>query len=393
MIDISRKEDCCGCSACISICNNNAIQFKQDEEGFFYPAINKEKCVNCGLCDNICPVKERKATPNIKSEISVKEYYALRHKDKDTLLNSSSGGAFSLIAEYVLEQGGIVCGVEYSSNGVVRHAFVESKDELKRFRGSKYSQSDIRGIFRKIKMFLKEDRAVLFSGTPCQVDGLKKYLMKDYAKLVTLDLVCHSIPSPLIYREYTELASRRLGHKVVGIDMRYKRTYGWSHRFSYRFQFENGKSTIDPLWIVNWGKLFFSELINRPSCAECEYTNLNRPGDFTIADFWDDDHNRPDLYSKEGTSLFLVNTEKGKALFQKIKDNADYWTITKEEALQPCLLHPTIQNPKRAEFWECYRDKGFKKVYAKYFAESKVRILKKIIKIILTKCHIKEYSI
>lgn len=393
MIEISRKEDCCGCSACVSICNHNAIQFKQDEEGFLYPVINKDKCVNCGLCDKVCPVKQRKLDSNVCSINTVKEYFALRHKNKETLFKSSSGGAFSLIAEYVLEKGGIVCGVEYSSDGIVRHAFAENVNELEKFRGSKYTQSDIRGIFRSIKKFLKADRLVLFSGTPCQVDGLKRYLMKDYLKLITVDLVCHSIPSPLIYNEYTEYASKILGRKVVGIDMRYKRTYGWSHRFSYRFHFENGRSTVDPFWIVNWGKLFFSELINRPSCGECQYTNLNRPGDFTIADFWDDSHKRPDIYSRDGTSLFLVNTVKGQNIFAELKGVVDCWEITKEEALQPCLVQPTVQNPKRKEFWEYYYKKGFRKTYKKYFVEGKILIIKKNIKIILTKCNIKEYDI
>lgn len=393
MIEITRKEDCCGCSACISICKHAAIQFKQDEEGFFYPVTSKDRCVQCGFCDKVCPIRERKSDFQTGKIMSVIDYYALRHKNKETLANSSSGGAFSLIAEYVLQKRGVVCGVEYSSDGIVRHAFAESQNELERFRGSKYAQSDIRGIFRDIKNFLKADRYVLFSGTPCQVDGLKRYLMKDYTKLITVDLVCHSIPSPLIYKEYTEYASKILGHKVVGINMRYKRTYGWSHRYSYRFHFENGKRTVNPLWIVNWGALFFSEMINRPSCSECQYANLNRPGDFTIADFWDDSHKRPDIYSKEGTSLFLVNTNKAQSIFANIKGKADYWKITKEEALQPCLMHPTKQHPEREEFWNFYHKRGFRKTYKKYFAEKKTTAIKKIIKITLTKCHIKEYNI
>ena len=138
----------------------------------------------------------------------------------------------------------------------------------------------------------------------------------------------------------------------MGIDMRYKRTCGWSHRFSYRFHFENGKSTIDPLWVVNWWRLFFSELINRPSCGECQYTNLNRSGDFTIADFWDDDHKRPDIYSKDGTSLLLVNTEKGQRLFQEMKEQSSFWSISKDEAMQPCLRHQTAPNKEREQFWK-----------------------------------------
>jgi len=393
MIEIVNKEDCCGCSACVSICSHNAIHFKVDEEGFLYPKVDKEQCVNCGLCEKVCPIKERKLKPESCSIITVKAYYALRHKDKNILLNSSSGGAFSLIADYVIENGGVVCGVEFSSDGVVRHGFAESKNDLKKFRGSKYVQSELLGVFSKIKEYLIRGRLVLFSGTPCQVDGLKKYLIKDYPKLITVDLVCHSIPSPLIYNDYIKYISKILKNKIVGIDMRYKKSHGWSHKYSYRFLFENGKSVVDPLWIVNWGNLFFSELINRPSCAECKYTNLNRPGDFTIADFWDDNHKRPDIYSKKGTSLLLVNTDKGLKLFNKFKDYANYWSLSKEDALQPCLIHPTVQHPQRKEFWNFYQHYGFVKTYKKYFAESKIKIIKKLIKIALTKCHIKEYEI
>lgn len=383
MIEINNPADCCGCTACVSVCSHGAIQLSADTEGFLYPIVNKEKCVGCNLCEKVCPIKKRKEEQETNAKITVKEYYALRHKDKDILYNSSSGGAFSLIAENILEKKGVVCGVEYSEKGVVRHAFAENKTELYRFRGSKYSQSDIRGIFPRIKNYLKNNRYVLFSGTPCQVDGLRRFLMKDYPKLVTIDLVCHSVPSPLIFKEYIEYASKVLKNKVVGIDMRYKRTCGWSHRFSYRFHFENGKSTIDPLWVVNWGRLFFSELINRPSCGECQYTNLNRSGDFTIADFWDDDHKRPDIYSKDGTSLLLVNTEKGQRLFQEMKEQSSFWSISKDEAMQPCLRHQTAPNKEREQFWKYYHSCGFRKTYNLYFADSCYELVKKIIKRIL----------
>lgn len=385
MIQIKDKSDCCGCSACVSICNHNAINFKSDEEGFLYPHINKTKCIDCGLCNIVCPVLSRKADPLTSSTTTTLNYYAIRHKDKNVLETSSSGGAFSLLADWILSRNGVVCGVEYSSTGKVQHAFVEKREDICKLRGSKYVQSDISGIYNKIKTILKQDRYVLFSGTPCQVDGLKKFLRKDYEKMLTVDLVCHSIPSPLIFKEYLELASKKLKNKVLSIDMRYKKTYGWSHRYSYRFNLENGKNVVDPLWIVNWGRLFFSELTNRPSCGECQYTNFNRPGDFTIADFWDDEHKRPDIYSKEGTSLLLVNSDKSKNILDEIASQCRLWEITKDEALQPCLLHTTKQNPLRDEFWEYYYKFGFEKTYKRFFAENKITLIKKIIKFYLAK--------
>jgi len=380
MINIKNSVDCCGCTACVSVCAHNAIVMKSDIEGFSYPLVNNNLCVDCGLCDNVCPIIYRKSTDENKTTL---EYYALRIKDKEILKQSSSGGAFSLLCDYVLSRNGFVCGVEYSSRGVVQHTFIDNKDDLKRLRGSKYAQSNLDGIYARLKSHLKEKKWVLFSGTPCQVDGLRRFLRKDYENLITVDLVCHAVPSPLIYKEYLAYCSRKLGEEVVSIDMRDKSTYGWSHKYSYRFHYKNGKRTLDPIKVVNWGKLFFSELINRPSCGECKYANLHRPGDFTIADFWDDYKTRPEIYSKEGTSLLLVNSEKAKSVFAEVKDDCLYWSLRYEEALQPNLIRPTKTHPQRKLFWEYYHANGFDKTYKKYFADSNKEMLKKIIKRLL----------
>lgn len=378
MIQITNKENCCGCSACVSICAKSAISFVQDSEGFNYPQVDLEKCIKCGLCEKVCPIKNR-STVN-KSKETPLEYKAVRIKDDKILAESSSGGAFSILANIIFSLAGCVCGVEYSKSGMPHHIIVDDPKELYRLRGSKYVQSDILGIYFQVKQRLINGQWVLFSGTPCQIDGLKHYLRKEYPTLLTVDLVCHSIPSPLIYKEYMSYCSKKLGHEIVSIDMRYKRTYGWSKRYSYRFHFANGKKTIDPTCVVNWGKLFFSEMINRPSCGKCQYTNLNRVGDFTIADFWDDAKKRTDIYSKEGTSLLLVNTEKAQSLLSKGNNSYYSWTITKDEALQPCLCHVTKQSDRRGEFWKYYYENGFEKTYKNFFADSKYLIFKKIIK-------------
>lgn len=377
MINIKSPADCCGCTACVSACTHNAIVMESDAEGFSYPSVNENLCLDCGLCDKVCPIEHRKLSNSGKTTL---EYYALRIKDKEILEQSSSGGAFSVICEYVLNRNGLVCGVEYSSSGLVRHTFVDKKEKLKSLRGSKYAQSNLDGIYTKIKNLLKEKKWVLFSGTPCQVDGLKRYLRKDYETLITVDLVCHAIASPLIYKEYLAYCSKKLGNEVVSINMRDKKTYGWSHKFSYRFFYKNGKNILDPIKVVNWGRLFFSELINRPSCDECKYANFNRPGDFTIADFWDDYKTRPDIYSTKGTSLLLINSGKAKSVFEDVKDSCHYWPLRYEEVLQPNLIRPTKVHPQRELFWEYYHTNGFDKTYKKYFADSNKEALKKIIK-------------
>lgn len=381
MIRIINKEDCCGCSACVSICPKTAINFIQDSEGFNYPHVDVDKCVECGLCEKTCPIIQRKSID--KTVANPLQYKAVRIKDKKILSESSSGGAFSILADIIFDLNGCVCGVEYSEEGLPHHIIIDSKAELYKLRGSKYVQSNIFGIFPAIKQRLLKGQYVLFSGTSCQVDGLKKYLRKDYANLLTVDLVCHSIPSPLIYKEYLTYCSKKLKKEIVSIDMRYKKTYGWSHRFSYRYCFKDGKSVIDSPFVVNWGRLFFSEMINRPSCGDCQYANLNRVSDFTIADFWDDDKKRTDIYSKEGTSLLLVNTEKGINALESCQNNFYSWNITKEEALQPCLCHTTKPSDKRDEFWDFYYKNGFENSYNRYFADTKYVILKKIIKKII----------
>ena len=381
MIRIINKEDCCGCSACVSICPKTAINFIQDSEGFNYPHVDDDKCVECGLCEKTCPIIQRKSID--KTVANPLQYKAVRIKDKKILSESSSGGAFSILADIIFDLNGCVCGVEYSEEGLPHHIIIDSKAELYKLRGSKYVQSNILGIFPAIKQRLLKGQYVLFSGTSCQVDGLKKYLRKDYANLLTVDLVCHSIPSPLIYKEYLTYCSKKLKKEIVSIDMRYKKTYGWSHRFSYRYCFKDGKSVIDSPFVVNWGRLFFSEMINRPSCGDCQYANLNRVSDFTIADFWDDDKKRTDIYSKEGTSLLLVNTEKGINALENCQNNFYSWNITKEEALQPCLCHTTKPSDKRDEFWDFYYKNGFENSYNRYFADTKYVILKKIIKKII----------
>lgn len=377
MIQITDKSQCCGCTACASICAHDAITMQPDKEGFLYPRVDINKCVDCGLCVKVCPVLNRKIVDNTPNQIA---YKALRIKDRKLLETSSSGGAFIAVASYVINHGGVVCGAKYTEDAVVIHDFAETLEDVKRFMGSKYSQSDIRGIYRKTKEYLRDGRLVLFTGTPCQVHGLRLYLRKQYENLITVDLICHSVPSPMIFKDYINFCSSKLGGKVNAIDMRYKQTYGWSHRFAYRFHFENGKQTIEPRTVENWGRLFFSRLIDRPSCYECKYTNYNRCGDLTIADFWDDDNFRPDIRSKEGTSLCLVNTEIGIKILKEIQEFVILWNITKEESYQPNLEKPTPMNKRRSSFWKDYYAKGFPFVYRKYFVYSPWVKLKRFVK-------------
>lgn len=374
MIKINKLSDCTGCSACASICSRKAIVMSADREGFLYPNIDLKKCVDCGLCEKVCPVKNRDANCQ---NTHVIDFYAARNRDKDILFKSSSGGMFYALAEMVIKENGIVVGAKYDENLNVIHAIVESLDECKHLMGSKYSQSEIGTVYQEIKQHLVNGRKVLFTGTPCQVHGLRLFLRKQYPNLLCCDLVCHAVPSPLIFKNYKLFIEKIYHRRLTSISMRDKEKRGWSHDFSYVFNFVDGKRICDSKKIVNWGKIFFSRFINRPSCYHCRYSNMDRVGDITIADYWDDSHRRNDIYSKDGTSLVLINTESGISAWEHVRDSLSYWKLSEADAIQPCLLRPTPEPENRSAFWAFYLKHGFIKTYYTFFHVPYWKILKK----------------
>lgn len=343
MIKIKNNEDCCGCTACGSICPTGAIGLAADSSGFLYPRVDASLCCGCGKCEAVCPIAGR-----VVREIEKPVVYALRHRDRDILMRSSSGGAFFPLAGYVIGKGGVVCGVDYDENMRVVHSFAESLDGCIRFQGSKYSQSDLRGIFPRVAQYLREGRALLFTGTPCQVDGLNRFLQEDgvdCTNLLTADLVCHSVPSPARFAEYVEAVGKCYGSRVVRIEMRDKSHFGWGHVNSYIYTFADGRKVHNPKEFTCWQDIFESRTISRDSCFACRYTNFDRPGDFTIGDFWDNDNHRPDLKSPDGTSVIVVNTRKAAKVLEAIRPEVELWDVERDAYMQYRFFIP-ISRPQ-----------------------------------------------
>lgn len=376
MIQLIRKEDCCGCTACESICGKNAIVLKADEEGFLYPDVNKAKCVDCHLCEKVCPIITRK---NGVKELDSQHFYAVRHKDTDVLMNSSSGGAFSAFARIVFDKGGVVYGAAYDDNMVVRHVAIDKMEDLWKLRGSKYVQSDTRGVYKDIRLLLNYGRLVLFSGTPCQVQGLRNYLKKEEKGLLTIDLICHAVSSPMLFHNYIDYLQDKYKHRITWMNMRDKTKKGWVHNSPVKIWLDNGKSCWIKNNMVSWISVFSSHLTNRPSCHECKFSNLARTGDITLADFWDEKKSHPEFFSKKGTSTCILNTDKGKMFFEKIKDKLEVLEVTKDASMQPCLLLPTPVSQIREDFWRCYFQKGsevalYKFCYTPLYIKYKIKI-------------------
>jgi len=316
-IDKYNKSKCCGCSACSNICPNNAIIMQEDEEGFLYPKIDEEKCINCNLCSKVCPLlKESKSQLN-----EYPKAYAMYNKNDDELQKSSSGGIFSVIANYVLENNGVVFGASYDENLNVNHLKIENKADLEKLRSSKYVQSNINSTYKQAQETLKDNRMVLFTGTPCQIAGLNSYLMKKYNNLITCDLVCHGVPSQKLFQKYLNYLSKKFNSKVKSYNFRSKEKKGWG--LVSKVITEDGKiHYIEPDFDPYYSN-FLESNTYRESCYECHYTNYNRVSNITLADYWGINIIHPKFYSEKGRSLILVNDKMGEELIDNLSDKIE----------------------------------------------------------------------
>lgn len=343
------KQECCGCGACYSICPKNAISMKYDEEGFEYPVIDDKICVNCNSCSKVCPVQNHVC----ESEFKVQAFAAYNLKEEQRL-QSSSGGIFPLIAEYFLQNGGVVYGAAFTDNFEVEHIGITRMSELKRLQGSKYVQSRLGRIFLDVKDALLDNKIVLFSGTPCQVEGLKSFLIKDYNNLYTIDLVCHGVPSPIIWQKYL---NEEYGiDSITYINFRDKKN-GWAN-FDLQVS-ANTESSHEPnpiaIYKEDYLRGFLKELYLRPSCHNCSFKRIKHVSDVTLGDLWGNKTICPDFADdNKGISAVFVQSKKGELLLEQIESMVKIQSINIKDVIRNnmAMVESAKPHTKRRNFFE-----------------------------------------
>lgn len=357
-IDINAQK-CTGCTACGAICPCNAIEFKENDKGFKRPEINLNQCISCGFCREVCPIE------NSEFNKKNKGVYAFKYTEEDRK-DSTSGGFFSYISDYVLKLDGVVYGAIFDDKFRVVHARATNYCERNRMRQSKYVQSDIGTAYKELENDLRNGRIVCFTGTPCQVSGLNNYLKKkkiDTKKLITCDFICHGTPSPLIWRNYLEFIENKYNDTIVGVNFRDK-TEGW-HKPKLKIKMEKNIQSLNELQDPFY-QLFYSNCIMRDSCYECEYTRKERVSDFTMGDCWGIEEFAPAMDDNKGISVVLVNTEKGRNLLSVIESKAWKLEISIDKLKQPHLSNPVKMSRRRNQFWIDFQTHSYLYIIKKY---------------------------
>lgn len=370
---ICPHELCTGCMACINTCSHNAISIIKDKEGFFYPKIIQDKCINCGLCKRRCPINN---SPVTAQPLTIYSGWA---KDEEIRLSSSSGGAFSMLAIPILEEGGVVFGASVNDKIQIEHIYIETTKDLKKLQGSKYVQSNIGDCYKKAQKFLNNNRRVLFCGTPCQIAGLRNFLRKEYNNLITIDLICHGVPSPLIFEEWKKWLKRKYNlSQITSINFRDKQKSWIFYNMKVEGKDLQGNNVLyyGKYYKDAWIRGFLRNYFIRPSCYQCHFTSINRVSDFTIADWWgySPTPQEKNDYEKKGVSLIFCNTEKSKTYFTKYCTNTMFLRErTKEEAYStnPSLKQPFTAPILRHKFWEDYKILTFEELINKYMNPEK----------------------
>ena len=380
MIEIKNKKDCAGCTACTEICppQKKCIQMKPDEEGFLYPVVDKSRCVECNACNLVCPIQSP-----ITEEEKPQKAYLVQHCDEKVRLDSSASGAFTAIATVVLQRGGVVFGAAYDENFHVQHTYVEAVNELRRFRNSKYVQSDLGDAFCLVKDFLQKDRLVCFSGTPCQIESLSKFLRKSYEKLILVDVVCHGIPSPLIWSKYLE-CQKQTFPKPDNIRFQDK-FYGYKYYTMSIIQ--DGKNVYHAgSQLDSMLRAFFSDTCDRSSCYECPFKKRYRVSDFTIWDCFSVYDFDKKLDDDKGTTRVLCHSQKAASLMQEVMESARCEEVSADKLVAGVkeMFESVPMNSKRNVFLADAAKMSGKELFEKYYpVTNKVKVKTAIRKALL----------
>ncbi|MBQ6995559.1 MAG: Coenzyme F420 hydrogenase/dehydrogenase, beta subunit C-terminal domain [Lachnospiraceae bacterium] len=359
------KSDCCGCGACMNICPKGAITMQEDEFGYVYPVIDDEKCVKCGLCKKACQYKD--GTEFYK----VRKAYAAAIKNSKEVMVVASGGIFTTLAKQVLSENGVVFGVSMDNiEGQLtpRHIDIQDEKDLYKLQGSKYVQSNTGNAYKKVKEYLLEGRNVLFSGTPCQITGLKAYLGKEYQNLLTVDVICHGVPSTRMFQDYIKSLEKKLGGKIYSYKFRDKsRGQGMNAQILYKKQ--NGEEKVKYIdgYLTSYFYMFLKSIIYRENCYSCPYARAERVSDITAGDFWGvyqvhaDEMNKSNMSNLKGVSCMLLNTEKGLQYFEKIQNRLDYFESSVEKVAKnnKQLREPSERVSERENVLRIYQGQGY----------------------------------
>lgn len=374
MIKIVNPEDCCGCSACKSVCPKQAISMEPDVLGFLYPKVDLNACVNCGMCEKVCSFNDHY---DCSLNLVEPQVFGARHKNIREVETSRSGAAFIALSDWILDNGGVVYGAGYKGHFVVAHKRATTKRERDEFKGSKYVQSDMGDVFCQVRTDLEKGKLVLFSGTGCQVAGLSSFVGKKYREnLYLVDIVCHGVPSPFIWQDYLNYLEKKKGQLISAVNFRDKSKFGWAaHKETFKF--------IDSYSSDIWTYIFYQHIMLRHSCGVCHFANTKRPGDITIADFWGWEKTNAKInIDDKGCSLLLCNTKKGLDWFEKCQNDLNWFSAKLADCIQPNLQKPTKINDKRMCFERDYEKWGFKYILFRYGNKNPLVRARKMISLI-----------
>lgn len=386
-MDLCKGEFCTGCTACASTCPKQCIQMTADAEGFLRPTVDETKCLKCGACQKACPTLH----PNkVDSDTAA---YAAMHRSDEVRLSSTSGGVFSALCHWIFSRGGAVFGAAYADDFSVMHRCIRTMEEIPTLRTAKYAQSEIGDSFQQVRQLLNDGQYVLFSGTPCQIGGLRSFLGEDYERLILVDVICHGVPSPKVWARYIEYRSQTdaTGAAPAVINLRSKET-GWPG-YSIRFDYTNGqhylaRNSEDPFL-----RCFVGDLCLRPSCYNCQFKGASRNSDFTLGDYWGVWTQLPEFNDGKGTSLVLLHSEKAKTIWQEISEDLQVQAVPVPDCLNenPSALRSSQCPEKRSEFMSRYCDEDFQMLTEELLPLTKPvqtsllkRAIKKLKRLVLT---------